>query len=121
MYIQFADLPVFHQDRAKTFYTEHFACRVIADQPMSQDGWRWVELKFGNAQTNLHFIQRKDEVPSAGPVMVLIVEDVAATVAALQSKRIEIITQPQPAPWLPERTMAEFRDSEGNCIVLSTQ
>jgi len=118
MHIQFAELPGFDQDRAKTFYTQYFGCQAVADQPMSADGWRWVELKFTNAQTNLHFLRRKDEVPSVEPVMVLVVEDVAATVTVLQSNGVEIITQPQAAHWQPERTIAEFRDSEGNLIVL---
>ena len=120
MHIQFAELPVFDQDRAKMFYTQHFGCQVVADQPMGQDGWRWIELKFANAQTNLHFLQRKDEVPSAEPVTVLVVEDVEAIVAALHSKGVEIITHLQPAPWQPDRTIGEFRDSEGNRIVVGS-
>ena len=34
MHIQFAELPVSNLGRAKKFYTEHFDCRVAADQPM---------------------------------------------------------------------------------------
>ena len=118
MHIQFADLPVFDQDRAKAFYTEHFGCQVVADQVMGRDGWRWIELKFPNAETNLHFLRRKDDVPAAEPVMVLVVEKVEAMIAALQSKGVEIVTQPQPAPWQPNRTIGEFRDSEGNLMVV---
>ena len=120
MHIQFAELPVFDQDRAKTFYTQHFGCQVVADQPMGRDGWRWIELKFVNAQTNLHFLRRKNEVPSVEPVMVLVVEDVEAIMATLQSKGVEIITQPQAAPWQPDRTIGEFRDSEGNRMVVGS-
>ena len=46
MHIQFAELAVFDQDRAKAFYTDHFGCEVVADMPMGKDGWRWIELKF---------------------------------------------------------------------------
>ncbi|TJX10071.1 MAG: glyoxalase, partial [Mesorhizobium sp.] len=53
MHIQFAELPVFDQDRAKAFYTDHFACQVAADQPMGDGGWRWIELAFPDAVTNL--------------------------------------------------------------------
>jgi catechol 2,3-dioxygenase-like lactoylglutathione lyase family enzyme len=56
MHIQFAELPVFHQDRAKAFYIEHFGCHVTADQPMEPRGWRWIELQFPDAQTTLHFL-----------------------------------------------------------------
>ena len=38
MHIQFAELPVFDQDRAKKFYTEHLNCQVAADQPHGR--WR---------------------------------------------------------------------------------
>jgi catechol 2,3-dioxygenase-like lactoylglutathione lyase family enzyme len=46
MHIQFAEIPVFDQERAKAFYIDHLNCRVVADQPMSNDGWRWIELGF---------------------------------------------------------------------------
>ena len=121
MHIQFAELPVFDQDRAKTFYTEYFGCQVVADQPMGQGQWRWIELKFPNAETTLHFLRRKDELPSEGPVMVLVDDDVEAMIASLQSKGVEIITKPQAAPWQPERTIAEFRDSEGNRMVIGSR
>jgi len=76
MHIQFAELPVFDQERAKAFYVDHLNCRVVADQPMSNDGWRWIELGFPGADTALHFLRRKDEAPSEGPVLVLVDNDV---------------------------------------------
>lgn len=120
MHIQFADLPVFDQDRAKRFYTGHFGCQVAADVPMSETGWRWIELTLPGAETNLHFIGRPDETPSAEPVLVLMADDVAAAVAGLKSSGVEIITEPQPAPYDPARTVAELRDSEGNRLVISS-
>ncbi len=119
MHIQFAELPVFDQDRAKAFYTGHFACQVTADQPMGDSGRRWIELTFPGAVTNLHFIRRADEAPSSDPVMVLVDDNVEATVAALKARGVEIITEPQEAPWQPGRTVAEFRDSEGNRMVVA--
>lgn len=120
MHIQFAELPVFDQDRAKQFYADHFGCETIADAPMGEDGWRWIELKFPGAETALHFNRRKDETPSAEPVMVLVDGNVEATVKKLKSHGVEIITEPQQAPWQPGRTIAEFRDSEGNRMVLGS-
>jgi predicted enzyme related to lactoylglutathione lyase len=114
MHIQFAELPVSDQDRAKRFYVEHLGCAVVADVPMGQDGWRWVELKIPGAETNLHFVRRKDETPSEEPDMMLVADDVAATIEALRAKGVEILTEPQEAPWQPGRIVAEFRDSEGN-------
>ncbi|PWK68452.1 VOC family protein [Aminobacter sp. AP02] len=118
MHIQFAELPVFDQDRAKAFYLDHFGCQVAADAPMGKDGWRWIELKFAGAETALHFVRRADETPSADPVLVLVDSDVKATVAKLKSHGVEIISEPQDAPWQPGRIVAEFRDSEGNRLVL---
>ena len=121
MHIQFAELPVIDQDRAKAFYTEHLACQVIADQPMGEGGWRWIELAFPFAVTNLHFVRRADDAPGAEPVMVLVDDNVEATVAALKARGVEIITEPQEAPWQPGRTVAEFRDSEGNRMVVASK
>lgn len=120
MHIQFAELAVFDQDRAKGFYLTHLGCSVVADVPMGADGWRWVELKFPGAETALHFVRRADATPSAEPVLVLVDADVASRTAALKAGGVEIITEPQAAPYDPRLTVAEFRDSEGNRLVLSS-
>ena len=120
MHIQFAELPVFNQDRARKFYVDNLACQVAADTPMGKEGWRWIELKFSGADTHLHFIRRKDEAPADEPVLVLVDDAVEATVKALKATGVVIVTEPQQAPWEPGRTVAEFRDSEGNRLVLSS-
>jgi predicted enzyme related to lactoylglutathione lyase len=120
MHIQFAELPVFDQDRAKTFFIEKLGCEVAADAPMSKDGWRWIELKLPGAETTLHFHRRKDDAPSDEPVLVFVDPDVRGTVEALRAKGVEIITEPQEARWQPGRIVAEFRDSEGNRLVLGS-
>ncbi|WP_017569826.1 VOC family protein [Nocardiopsis halotolerans] len=119
MYVKFAELPVFDQERAKAFYTDALGCQVAADAPMGDDGWRWIELSLPGATTRLHFNRRPDEKPSTEPVMVLVVENVGTTVEALRARGVEITTEPQEAPWQPGTTVAEFRDSEGNHMVLS--
>ena len=48
-------------------------------------------------------------------------DNVEATVKALKSKGVEIVTEPQAAPWQPGRTVAEFRDSEGNRLVIGSR
>lgn len=121
MHIQFAELPVFDQDRAKRFYMEKLGCGASADAPMGADGWRWIELSFPGAETNLHFTRRSDEKPSDEPVMVLVADDVKAAVERLKAKDVAIITEPMEAPWQPGRIVAEFRDSEGNRIVLGSR
>jgi predicted enzyme related to lactoylglutathione lyase len=51
---------------------------------------------------------------------VLIDSDIDLTIASLRSQGVEIITDPKEAPWEPGRRFAEFRDSEGNRIVIAT-
>jgi predicted enzyme related to lactoylglutathione lyase len=120
MLIQFAELPVRDQERAKRFYADKLGCAVAADAPMGEGGWRWIEMKFPGAETALHFIRRKDDRPSDEPVLVLIEADVKGAVAALKSKGVEIVSEPHEAPWDPGRTVAEFRDSEGNRMVIAS-
>ena len=121
MHIKFAELPVFNQDRAKAFYTENFGCQLVADQAMGPEGWRWIELRFPVAETTMHFLPRSDEEPSKSPAMVLVDDQVEEIASRLQSRGVEIITSPQPAPWQPQVTIAEFRDSEGNRMVISSR
>jgi len=121
MYIQFAELPVFDQDRAKRFYADKLGCEAAADAPMGEGGWRWIEMKFPDAETALHFVRRKDDRPADEPTLVLVEADVKAAVDALRSKGVEIVSEPQEAPWDAGRTVAEFRDSEGNRMVLASR
>ena len=121
MHIQFAELPVSDQERAKRFYMQKLGCELVSDAPMGKDGWRWIELKFPSADTALHFHRRKEDRSSDEPVMVLVADDVKGAVADLKAKGVEIITEPMEAPWQPGRTVAEFRDSEGNRMVIGSR
>ena len=120
MHIQLAELPVFDQDRAIRFYRDALECSVAADSPMGADGWRWIELGLPGGQTNLHFLRRSDDQPGDEPVLVLVVDDVAGSVATLRSRGVTILTEPHEPAWEPGRTVAEFRDSEGNWMILSS-
>ena len=120
MHIQFAELPVVDQDRARDFYVEKLGCRVVADVAMSPGGWRWVELALGGAETHLHFVRRRDDQNADEPVLVLIDADVAGVTGALRATGVEIVSEPGPAPYDPDRTVAVFRDSEGNQLVVSS-
>lgn len=120
MHIQFAELPVFDQDRATQFYRDALGCSIAADSPMGADGWRWIELSLPRGQTNLHFVRRDDDRPSDEPVLVLVVDNVGASVAALRSRAVTIVTEPHEPAWEPGKTVAEFRDSEGNRMILSS-
>jgi hypothetical protein len=81
---------------------------------MGKDGWRWIGLRFAGAETALHFLSRGDEAPSTSPFS-------SADDVEVKSRGIEIVSEPQKAPWQPGRTVAEFRDSEGNRIVIASR
>lgn len=119
MHIQFAELPVLDQDRAKSFYVEKLGCEVAADAAMGGD-WRWIEVKFPGAETTLHFVRKRGDADPDEPVLVLVDADVRATVERLRAAGVEIITGPAEAPWQPGRLVAEFRDSEGNRMVVGS-
>ena len=121
MHIQFAELPVHDQTRAKRFYVDHFGCTAAADAPMGADGWRWIELAFPGSETRLHFLRARADGGTDVPALVLVDDDVAATVSALRGKGVEILTEPHRPAWQPGRTVAEFRDSEGNRIMLGSR
>jgi len=121
MFVQFAELPVFDQDRAKAFYVDKFGCEVIADVPMGAGDWRWVEIRFSGAQTSLHFVRRPDDAPSSGPVLVFISDDLPSVVQELRSKGVRIVNDVATAPYDPRRQVAEIDDSEGNRIVISSR
>jgi catechol 2,3-dioxygenase-like lactoylglutathione lyase family enzyme len=105
------------QARAKQFYVEKLGCEVAADAPMASDGWRWVELRFPGSETTLHLIRAPQETASDHPVLVLVEEDVPGCVERLRSRGVEILTEPHK----PGRTVAEFRDSEGNRMVVGSR
>jgi len=118
MHIQFAELPVRDQTRAKSFYVDHLGCSVAADAPMGRD-WRWIELRFSGSETTLHFVRAMEHDVPDEPVLVLVDDNVIARVEALRSKGIEILTEPHAPAWQAGRTVAEFRDSEGNQMMIS--
>jgi len=118
MHVQFAELPVHDQGRAKQFYVENLGCAVAVDVPMGSDDWRWIELELPGSVTTLHLVRAGTERMSDGPVLVLVDEDVAATVERLRSRGVEILAEPHRPAWQPGRTVAEFRDSEGNRMVI---
>ncbi len=117
MHIQFAELPVYDQDRAKTFYVEKLGFTVAADAPMGGD-WRWIEVTPPGAVTNLHFIRKREE--SDDPVLVFVDPDVTGIIERLREAGVEITSEPQETPWQPGRIAAEFKDSEGNRIVVGS-
>jgi predicted enzyme related to lactoylglutathione lyase len=120
MFVAFAMLKVTDQDRAKKFYVENLGCDVRLDQEYEKGGWRWIEVGFPDTDTTIHFEKRTSEVPSDGPDLVIVTKELDGLINSLKSKGVEIINDPKKAPWNSSQRFAEFRDSEGNRIVLRT-
>jgi predicted enzyme related to lactoylglutathione lyase len=120
MHVKFAELPVFNQNRAVGFYTEMLRGKVEVDKPYGDDNWRWIEISIPGGQSHVLFSRREDGEPSDEPALVLVDHDVEGIIESLRSNNVEIITEPKEAPWDPGRRFAEFRDSEGNRIVIGS-
>jgi lactoylglutathione lyase len=118
-FVKFAELPVADQDRALAFYTQKVGFAVAQDGPY-QEGWRWIELAIPGAETRIMFTQRPSDAKADAPRLVLIADDVDATYRQLIDKGVHFTTPPKQAPWNPGQTFAQFRDSEGNGIVISS-
>lgn len=118
-HIKFAGLPVDDQDRAVTFYTEKVGLEVATDGPY-QEGWRWIELEIPGARTRLLLEKREGERQTDAPQLVLIAGDVKELHRRLAEKGVEFTQPPMQAPWNPGETFAQFRDSEGNGIVITS-
>jgi predicted enzyme related to lactoylglutathione lyase len=120
MHVKFTELAVADQDRAMAFYRQMLGAEVATDRPYGDSGWRWVEVVLPGGQTRLLLSRRANDESSNEPSLVLVEQDVAGMIEALRAKGVEIVTGVREAPWAPGTTFAEFRDSEGNRIVVAS-
>ncbi|MEM9062735.1 MAG: VOC family protein [Pseudomonadota bacterium] len=119
-HVSFASLNVTDLDRAKAFWSEIVGFEETVDME-AIPGMRWVMLRPGQAETQLH-LWKVDEVPQTGmPALPFVDPDVEATVEALRGKGVEIVQEPGPAEWDASTIRAIFRDSEGNQILLASR
>ena len=116
-HVKFANLPVSDQDRALAFWRDKLGLSVATDQAYG-DGFRWIELALGDAETRLLLVRRPDDTPSDQPDLILICDDVDESYATLQAKGVTFTEAPTAAPWRPDERYALFRDSEGNLVML---
>lgn len=117
--VKFAELPVTDQDRALRFYTEKVGLRV-AEAVAYTDEWRWIELEIPGADTRILFTRRQDGIKEDAPRLVLVADSVDATYQELTRKGVHFTKPPTRAPWNPDETYAQFRDSEGNGVVIGS-
>lgn len=117
-YVKLVELPVADQDRAVAFYVEKLGFEIIQDAPY-QDNWRWIELELPGAQTRILLSRRREGAASDGPRLVFVADDVDATYRQLMDRDVNFVSAPSEASWQPGQRFAQFRDSEGNTIVIT--
>ena len=110
------------QDKALEFYTQKLGFEKRSDQPMGP-GQRWIEVAPPGAQTRILLYKATPEMPGAESYeaaqasigkstgMVLEVDDIVATFAALKANGVRIEEEPaqQPYGW-----WGVFADQDGN-------
>jgi predicted enzyme related to lactoylglutathione lyase len=118
MYISVVTLFVENVDRAIDFYTNKLGWEKTMDEEMGDD--RWVTVAPKGAQTSFTLSTGRGEnrvpgKPGGETGVILEVDDVNKTYAALSKLNIEFPEQPQAMPW---GGWAMFKDSEGNVLGL---
>lgn len=115
---QIAFIYVGDQARALAFYTEKLGFAVVRDDPMGEEKGRWIELATPVGPTRIVLFTpsgMEDRVGTFAPVG-FTAPDVHKTYEELRDRGVEFIHPPQKQPW--GGTMALFKDSEGNTVVL---
>jgi predicted enzyme related to lactoylglutathione lyase len=116
-HLKFASIPVRDQNRALDFYTEKLGFTIITDQPFDAKQ-RWIELRVPKAETRLVLFTPEGHEDRVGTFTGLsfACDDVEKTYAEYHARGVTFEGPPQKQPW---GAFAKFRDSEGNCFVLS--
>lgn len=118
-FIKFVEVPVADQNRAVKFYTEKLGFSVGQDSPY-KDGWRWIELRIPGAETAALLTKRTDDQQTETPILVFIVDDVAATYNELKAKGVTFTQEPTEAQWNKGQKFALLIDSEDNTIMIGS-
>ena len=116
-HVKFVELPVLDQDRALAFYVDRMGLKVAKNVAYGDDGLRWIELRLPGAETTLLLTEASGEPPTK-PMLVLKVDDVAASYQALRTKEVEFTQPPTIAPWEKSSSFALLHDSEGNIVMI---
>lgn len=118
--VPFTSLAVTDIDRALAFWRDTMGLTVTVDST-AMPGMRWVMLRPGTAETQIHLDRVDALAPRDKPALPLTVTDLAGTVETLRGRGVEIVMEPKPAEWDPSTTYALIRDSEGNVIYLGAE
>jgi len=116
--VKFVSIPVSDQDRALSFYTDVLGFRLLTDQPFNEKQ-RWLELGIPGADTRIVLFQFGDKLQPGGQLNITLwADDVEATARDLKAKGVEFVLEPKRMAY---GTTSIFKDSDGNCLVLSSK
>lgn len=108
-------VPVTDQDRALAFYLDTLGFETQRDVPMGENA-RWIEVAPPGAATTIALVPATDEAPAGRATGVrLATRDAEADHAAFAARGIDADDLLR---WPGVPTMFEFRDPDGNGLVV---
>lgn len=114
-----ADVFVNDVDEAIDFYVNTLGFEKRTDEPMDDQGHRWVEVVPPGTDIPLilshGFGHWSPERVGIYTGLILNVDDMASTVEALKARGVTLTSEPDPSPW---GIFAEIQDPDGNTFVL---
>lgn len=114
-----ADIFVNDLDRAIDFYVNKLGFEKRIDEPMDEEGHRWVEVVppgSGTALILAHgFGHWSPERVGGHTGLIFNVEDMASTCETLRAQGVTFKSEPEGSPW---GIFAEAEDPDGNTFVL---
>jgi predicted enzyme related to lactoylglutathione lyase len=113
-HISVVSIPVTDQDRAKAFYEGTLGFTVLHDNQMSPE-MRWLQLSPPGSDVSVALVNwMKEMLPGKFGGLVLEVDDIAATIADLRARGVEV-NDADTTPW---GLFATFEDPDTNALVL---
>jgi lactoylglutathione lyase len=114
-----ADMYVHDLDGAVDFYVGKLGFEKRADEPVDEEGHRWVEVAPEGSETVLilahGFGSWSPDKVGGWSRKIFAVEDMAGTFEALRSRGVEFEGEPEESPY---GTYAQVRDPDGNVFGL---
>ena len=117
-----ADMYVHDLDRAVDFYVGKLGFEKRADEPVDEEGHRWVEVAPEGSETVIvlahGFGSWSPEKIGGWSRKIFAVDDMAGTVETLKAKGVELEQEPEESPY---GAYAQVRDPDGNVFGLLQQ